>query len=220
MSYHALNIIFQFPKLDKSITIKKIKNYLNDISILFGRLVYTLNYKDEIIYNDSVLRRLKIKLTEQERKDFLEKKIKADLLIVVQFVKLKKRIAINEIYTRNDEDDSADSRRTYISLLKIKRDFNFKESNSETIFKLGVIREIFKILGFRKEFLKNYFVRNNFAEIPPYLINHMKSFKAYKKYLNFTDREYIPNKYNSKTKFYNSFWDDEYNIADIIKINY
>ena len=31
-----------------------------------------------------------------------------------------KKTAINELYTRNDEDDSADSRRTYIALLNIK----------------------------------------------------------------------------------------------------
>ena len=216
LSYHPLKINFQFPTSENSKTITKIKNFLHDISILFQRLIYVHTYKDEIKYNKDILRRLKIKMTEKEQKNFEEKKIKADLLIVVAFVRLKNRTAINEIYTRNDEDDSADSRRTYISLLKIKKDFNFDDLISEASFKLGVIREIFKILGFRREFLKNYFVRNNFAEVPPYLIEHMKSFKAYKKYLNFTEREYISNKYNSNTKFYYSFWDDEYDIRDIM----
>ena len=214
LSYHALNIIFEYPTIEKNV--RQIKEQLSNIGVLLGRLIYVRTYNDEIEYNKNVLRRLKIDLTEKEKENFVEKKLKADLLIVVKFVKYKNRTAINELYTRNDEDDGADSRRTYISLLKVKKDFDFKQPNGETIFKLGVIREIFKILGFRKEFLKNYFVRNNFAEIPPYLVEDMKAFKAYKKYLNFTDRKYIGDKFNSKTRFYYGFWDDEYDIRDIM----
>ena len=216
ISYHPLNLIFQYPTIEKSKNVRLIKEHLSNISVLFGRLIYARNYNDEIKYDNNVLRRFKLKLTEKEQENFVEQNLNADLLIVVKFVHYKNRTAINELYTRNDEDDGADSRRTYIALLKIKKDFNFNTPNAETVFKLGIIREIFKILGFRREFLKNYMVRNNFAEIPSYLIDKKSSFKAYKKYLNFTDREYIGNKFNSKTRFYYSFWDDEYDIRDIM----
>ena len=214
LSYHALNVIFEYPTIEKNV--RQIKEQLSDISILLGRLIYVRTYNDEIEYNNKVLKRFKIKLTKEEQNNFVEKTYNADLLILVKFIKYKNRTAINELYTRNDEDDGADSRRTYIALLKIKKDFDFDQPNSETIFKLGVIREIFKILGFRREFLKTYFVRNNFAGIPSYLIEDMNAFKAYKKYLNFTDREYNGDKFNSKTRFYYSFWDDEYGISDIM----
>ena len=216
LSYHSLNIIFEYPLSEANKNIKIIKNELSDIAVLLGRLIYVKNNNDEIEYNNKVLTRFKIKLNEKEEKQFVEKKIKADLLIIVKFIKYKNRTAMHELYTRNDEDDNSESRRTFIALLKIKKDFNFNKPNSKTIFKLATIREIFKILGFRKEFLKNNFVRNNFAEIPAYLIENMKPFKSYKKYLNLTNREYIDNKYNSKTKFYYTFWDDEYDIRDIM----
>ena len=216
LSFHPLNIIFEYPTLDKGKNINLIKKHLYDISQIFNKLIYIKNYNDNIDYNYNVLRRLKIKLTEKEEKNFVEKQLIGDLLIIVKFVKYKNLTALNELYTRNDEDDSAESRRTYIALLKIKKDFNFGIPNSETRFKLSLIREIFKILGFRMKFFKSYFVRNNFAEIPSYLLGNMKSFKAYKKYLNFTEREYIGNKFNYKTKFYYTFWNDSYDIRDVM----
>ena len=216
LSYHPINIVFEYPTLDKSKNINIIKEHLNEISIIFNHLIYVKNYNDEIEYNHNVLRRLKIKLTEKEEKNFVEKKIKGDLLLIIKFVKYKNLTVLNELYTRNDEDDSADSRRTYVALLKIKKDFDFTIPNSETRFKLSLIRDIFQILGFRRKFFKNNFVRNNFEEVPPYLIEHMKSFKAYQKYLNFTEREYFPDKFNYNTKFYYSFWKDNYDIRDVM----
>ena len=216
LSYHPINIVFEYPTLYKSKNIKLIKEHLNEISIIFNHLIYVKNYNDEIEYNHDVLRRLKIKLTEKEEKNFVEKKIKGDLLLIIKFVKYKNLTVLNELYTRNDEDDSAGSRRAYIALLKIKIDFDFTIPNSETRFKLFLIRDIFKILGFRRKFFKNNFVRNNFEEVPQYLIEHMKSFKAYKKYLNLTERNYLGNKFNYNTKFYYSFWDDNYDIRDVM----
>ena len=216
LSYHALELKFVYPTSESSRNIRKIKSYLFDISIFIGRLIYVRNYRDEIKYDKDVLRRFKIKLTEKDKKRFVEQNFKADLLILVKFVIYRNRTAMNELYTRNDEDDSAGSRRTYIALLKVKENFNFSLPNSETVFKLGIIREIFKIMGFRSEFLKENFIRNNLAEVPPYLLDNMKSFKAYKKYLNLADREFVGKKFNSKTRFYQSFWDDDYGVADIM----
>ena len=81
---------------------------------------------------------------------------------------------------------------------------------------MHIIREIYKILGFRREFLKEYFIRNNFIEIPTYLIEHTKPFQSYKKYLELSDKKFEGNKFTKDTRFYKSFWSDSYDIHDIM----
>ena len=215
-SFHPLNVVFKYPYLIQSSNIKIIKKHLSNISILFGRLIYTKNYKSKLKYNKDLLRRLKIKLSEKEEKAFEEKEIKADLLLVVKFLPYNKMVASHDLYTKNDEDDSANSRRTYMALLKINKNYNFTSSDSEMIFKIKIIREILKILGFRKDLLKQFFIRNNFDEIPTYLIGNSKAFQSYKKYLNLTDKQFIGNRFTPDTRFYKHYWDDSFDIHDIM----
>ena len=215
-AFHPLSIVLEYPFLLKNSKIKKMKKLLSNISFILERLIFTKNFKKKIQYNKNVLRRFKIKLTEKEEKVFEEKDIKADLLLIVKFISSRYSIVTHELYTKNDEDDNSESRRTYIALLKIKKDYDFSLYNSEDDFAIIIIREILKILGFRKDYLKQYFVRNNLDEVPTYLIENSEIFQSYKKYLNLTNRNFVGNKFTPETRFYKNFWDDNYYIHDIM----
>ena len=215
-SFHPLEITFKYPNLKQSQNIKLIKKYLSHISLFLGRLIYTKNFNKKINYNKDLLRRLKIKLTQKEEKAFKEEEIKSDLLLVVKFVSYKTRIVGHDLFTKNDEDDTSGSRRTYSALLKIKKDYDFSESNSIDEFKMIIIRDILNILGFRKEYLKESYIRTNFEEIPTYIIENSKAFQSYKKYLNLTNQKFIGNKFTPETRFYKTYWDDDYGVHDIM----
>ena len=214
--FHPLRIVFKYPNLIKNANIKLIKKELNNVSLLLSRLIYTKNFNSKIKYNKGLIKRLKIKLTEKEEKAFEESEIKADLLLVVKFVVYKNATINFDYYKKNDEDDTYDSRRTYKALLKIKNNYDFTPYNAENDFKIIVIREILKILGFRREYLKQYFIRNNLDEVPSYLIEGTKYFQSYKKYLNLTSKNFEGNKFTYETRFYKNYWKDDYNVHDIM----
>ena len=214
--FDSLDIQFEYINMRNTKYTRLIKKYLSDVSVILGRLVYTKNFNRKINYNKGVLKRFNIKLKENEEKDFKEKELETDLLLLVKLYSYRTLVVKHTLYTKNDEDDSADSRRTYIALLNIKRDYEFNSQFSIDKFKLHIIREIFKILGFRREYLKEYFVRNNFLEIPTYLLEDKASFQSYKKFLRLSDREFIGNNFTEKTRFYKSFWKDEYDFHDIM----
>ena len=217
-SFHSLDITFVYPKVYSNI--RKIKRQLSNIAIMFGRLIYTKNFKEKLTFDKKVLKRFKLELTKKEEKDFKERDIETDLILIVKLNPNKNcRIASHDLYTRNDEDDNAESRRTYIAMLKIKKNIQLETEYQINKFKIAVTREIFKILGFRRDYLKNYFIRNNFEEIPSHLLDNSKAYKSFKKYLNLTDQSLGDDKFTSKTRFYKSFWPDNYNIHDIMTEN-
>ena len=215
-SFEPLDISFQYINMRNTKYAKLVKKYLNHVSIILGRLIYTKNYNRKMKFDRALLKRFKIQLNEKDEKEFQEKEIETDLLILVKLCSFKTLVVKHKLYTRNDEDDSADSRRTYMALLNIKRDYEFDSQFSIDKFKLHIIREIFKILGFRREFLKEFFIRNNFIEVPTYLIEHTKPFQSFKKYLDLSDREFDGNKFTKDTRFYKGFWRDDYDIHDIM----
>ena len=140
-SFHPLDIVFKYPYLIKSSNINIIKKHLSNISIFFGRLIYTKNYRSKLKYNKDLLKRLKVKLTEKEEKAFEEKEIRADLLLVVKFLPYNKMIVNHDLYTKNDEDDSANSRRTYMALLKINKNYNFTSHDSDIYLRLILLEK-------------------------------------------------------------------------------
>ena len=215
-SFEPLDIKFEYINMRNTKYVSLIKKYLSHVSIILGRLIYTKNFHKKITYDRGVLRRFKINLREKEDKEFKNKEIETDLLLLVKLVSYKTLVVKYKLYTKNDEDDAADSRRTYLALLNIKNDYIFDSDFAVDKFKLHIIREIFKVLGFRREFLKEFFIRNNFIEVPTYLIEHTKPFKSYKKFLDLSGKEFEGNKFTKDTRFYKSFWRDEYDIHDIM----
>ena len=216
LSFAPLDINFQYINMRNTKYTKLIKKYLTHVSIILGRLIYTKNYNRKMKYNKDLLKRFKIKLNEKEEKEFQEKEIETDLLLLVKLVTYKTLVVKYKLYTKNDEDDSADSRRTYMALLNIKKDYDFNSQFSIDMFKIHIIRDIFKILGFRRDFLKEFFIRNNFLEIPTYLIEHTKPFQSFRKFLDLSDLEFKGNNFTSQSRFYKTFWSDDYDIHDIM----
>ena len=141
-SFSPLDINFQYINMRNTKYTKLIKKYLNHVSVILGRLIYTRNYNRKMKYNRNLLKRFKIQLKEKE---FEEKEIETDLLLLVKLVSYKTLVVKHKLYTRNDEDDSADSRRTYIALLNIKNNYEFDSEFSIDKFKLHIITEIFNI---------------------------------------------------------------------------
>ena len=219
-SFSPLDINFEYVNVKNTKNSRLIKKHLSHISIILGRLIYTKNFNRKINYNRDVLKRFKIKLNEKEEKEFQEKVLETDLLLLVKLVTYKTLTVKYILYTKNDEDDTADSRRTYIALLNIKKDYDFNSQFSIDLFKMRIIREIFKILGIRKDFLKEFFIRNNFLEIPTYLLEHTKPFQSFTKYLSLSDREFLGNNFTNQTKFYKTFWPDEYDIHDVMSYTF
>ena len=214
--FDSLNIKFEYIGMKNTKYTRLIKNYLSDVAVILARLIYTKNYNKKIYYNKGVLKRFDINLKNNGLSDLKEKQLEADLLLLVRLYNYKILVVKHKLYTKNDEDDTAESRRTYIALLNIRKDYNFDSQFAIDKFKLHIIREIFKILGFRRDYLKEYFIRNNFVEVPTYLLENKAPFQSYRKFLNLSDREFVGNNFTSNTRFYKSFWRDEYNIHDIM----
>ena len=215
-SFEPLDINFQYINMKNTKYANSVKKYLSQVGIILGRLIYTKNFNRKIKYDRDVLKRFKITLKEKEDKEFQSKEIETDLLLLVRFVGYKNLVVKYKLYTKNDEDDTAESRRSYIALLNIKHDYKFNSYFSIDKFKLHIIREIFKILGFRRDFLKEYVVRTNFIDVPTYLIEHTKPFQSYKKFLELTNKKFEGNKFTKDSRFYKSFWNDSYDIHDIM----
>ena len=112
-----------------------------------------------------------------------------------------------------------DKKHCYLGLITINTLLYKDYINYSLYFKMTMIKEIFYLLGFRKPYFQKNGVRNNFNEVPYYLIKDLKSFKSYKKYLNMTDREYKPVSYNENGKFYLYDWPDSYQLNDIMSLS-
>ena len=149
-AFDSLDIKLEYIGMKNTKYTKLIKKYVSDVSNILWRLIYTKNFNRKINYNKAVLKRFNIKLSEKESKEFKDKELETDLLLLVKLYSYKTLVVKYKLYTRNDEDDSADSRRTRIALLNIKRDYEFTDQFSIDKFKLHIIREIFKILDFEE----------------------------------------------------------------------
>ena len=75
-SFSPLDINFQYINMRNTKYTKLIKKYLNHVSVILGRLIYTRNYNRKMKYNRNLLKRFKIQL---KKKEFEEKEIETDL---------------------------------------------------------------------------------------------------------------------------------------------
>ena len=210
--------IIDSKKINKT-TLKKIRSQLVDILNIFRALIYTNIPKKNINLNTTVLKNFKIRSKELT---FEEEEHKKHLLLLIKFKKLSnEKICTHELYKprKKDTDAKVSKRMCSIALLNINSKINFDNLKFDTIFKLSIIKHIFKIIGFRSLFLKKKYARNNFNEIPFYLIENMKSFNSYQKYLSFNNKKYNKVGYVENGNFYISSWPNTYEIHDIMSDN-
>ena len=76
-SFSPLDIDFRYINMRNTKYSKLIKKYLNHVSVILGRLIYTRNYNRKIKYNRDLLKRFKIQL--KENSDFKDQEIETDL---------------------------------------------------------------------------------------------------------------------------------------------
>ena len=212
--FSDLDIKFEYVLNNNTKNFYEFKKYLSDVSLILKQLIHINNFNRTLIYNKDILKRFRIKLKGSD--EFEEIKLNTDLLLIVKFYPLNDSIVEHEIYTRNDDDFKSNKRRVFIALLYIKNDYLLNSDYAIDFFKFNVIREIFKILGFRKEFFDRFLIRNNFINIPTYLLEGKKHFESYKKYLRLSDKEFNGNKYTEDSSFYLDYLKDDYYVHDIM----
>ena len=67
-SFSTLDINFQYINMRNTKYTKLIKKYLNHVSVILGRLIYTRNYNRKMKYNRKILKRFKIQLKKKNSK--------------------------------------------------------------------------------------------------------------------------------------------------------
>ena len=95
-SFSPLDIDFRYINMRNTKYSKLIKKYLNHVSVILGRLIYTRNYNRKIKYNRDLLKRFKIQL--KENSDFKDQEIETDL--IVKLVSFKTLVVKHKLYTK------------------------------------------------------------------------------------------------------------------------
>ena len=210
--FHPFDIFLEFIGIrrEKYIVenILKLKNILNRIPIIISKLFLCNTYLT-LDFNYNLLYRMNIKLTPEQKKHLQNKKLRTDLLIIISFEKNydKNKIVSSKLYDYNGVSASYTyGKRISIAHFRINYDYEISDKNSENIFLMTIIKEIFKALGFRLKYLLKKLIKNKFENVPLYLIEDSEIYKSYKKLFNLNDIE-IKNDNESSTDFYQEFWE-------------
>ena len=198
IKFPDLELIKNYNNNDKIMTIK---NHLMKIPLILKNLMLS-NYKKEIIYDEKLLDKIKLK---NKSNNIKKEKIKTDLLIIVSLNMNKKNsnLVSSSLFSFNGKhSDITEKYRTYIALLKI----NYNYDISENVFFYTVLQNVFNAIGFRQKYLLKNFIRNNFQNVPLYLVENSKIYKSYQKYLNMRNIKIPYDPDNISTKFYSSYW--------------
>ena len=200
----------------KKRNMNRINRLIKSVIFLMKSLIYVNFKKKQIILDKKVLDNFEIKYIKREPILKKPENITKHLVIITIFKKMRKKLFYSTLYKKNKNSmRSPDRRHCYLGLITINTLLIENYLNSPSLFKILLIKEIFYILGFRKPYFQNKGIRNNFNEVPYYLIKDLKSFKSYKKYLSLTDREYKPVSYKENGNFYLWYWTN-INIKDIM----
>ena len=208
----------KLPKIREN-NLKIINRYLSSIKGLLSSLIYVNFKKKDTKLDKQVLDNFDISYDDHEPLAHNSETIRKHLVILINYKRIGKRLFSTRIYkARKSSMRSPDSRHCYLGLIYINTLIYRDYINYPIYFKMAMIKEIFYLLGFRKPYFQKNGIRNNFDEVPYYLIKDLKSFKSYKKYLDMTDRKYEPVSYNENGKFYLYDWPDRYKINDIMSL--
>ena len=195
--------------------LQNIESQLIDVFKILNELFYTNLPQKKIELNSNVLKQFNITLKRNFDTEYFE----SHLLLLILFKRFSnKQIGTIKLYKQKQKDSAIKTSKKIcnLALLTINSYLEFKDLKFDTEFKLTIINRIFKVLGFRSQFLKKRNIRNNFNEIPFYLIEDMSSFRSYQKYLRLKNKEYKEINYKYNGKFYISSWPNEYGIHDIM----
>ena len=168
--------------------LKSIKRLVNSVKSLIKSLIYTNLAKKKITLDKKVLDNLEIEYNNNEPLIHEPEVLNKNLIVLFAFGKLRTKLFKSTIFKENKSlMRSPDKKQCYLSLITISKTKYKNYLKIPNYFKMSLIKEIFYILGFRKPYFLKKKLHNNFNEVPYYLIQDLKSFNSYKKYLSFTD---------------------------------
>ena len=197
---------------------KNIKKLVSSVKSLLTSLIYTNLSKKKLTLDQKILDNFELEYNYKEplihKKEILNK----HLVVLFTFGNLRTKLFKTTVYKANKNSmRNPDKQHIYLSLITINQNKKFKRYIKDiNYFKMSLIKEIFYILGFRKPYFKKKKIHTNFDEVPYYLIQNLKSFNSYKKYLSFTNRVYEPVSFRDNGQFYISEWPSKIGIKDIM----
>ena len=216
IEFRIVGIISKIKERD----LNKVKRLANSVKSLLRSLIYVNFAKKKLTLDKKVLDNFEIEYNNYEPLLKEEEKIIKHLVVLLNFKKLRRRLFQTVIYkAKTDSIRIQYKKQCYIGLININNVIYKNYMKSPLYFKMSIIKEIFYLLGFRKLYFQKKGIRNNFDEVPYYLIKDLKSFQSYKKYLSLTNREYKPISYIENGKFYLYDWPNNYNINDIMSLS-
>ena len=225
-TYNFIPIDIEFRTVGNNQNIKekdinKIYKYGVSVKSLLKSLIYVNFSKKKITLDKKVLDNFDIIYTDDEPLIHNKETLSKHLVVLLNYKKVRSRLLFNTVIYKAKKSSmrSPDKRHCFLGLININNNEYKKYLNYPNYFKMSLIKEVFYLLGFRKPYFQKMGIRNNFDEVPYYLIKDLKSFKSYQKYLNFTDREYKPISYSENGKFYLYDWPNKYEINDIMSLH-
>ena len=183
---------------------KNIKKLVSSVKSLLTSLIYTNLSKKKLTLDQKILDNFELEYNYKEplihKKEILNK----HLVVLFTFGNLRTKLFKTTVYKANKNSmRNPDKQHIYLSLITINQNKKFKRYIKDiNYFKMSLIKEIFYILGFRKPYFQKKKIHTNFDEVPYYLIQNLKSFNSYKKYLSFTNRVYEPVSFRDNGQFY------------------
>jgi hypothetical protein len=137
------------------------------------------------------------------------------------FGNIKSKIFKTAIYKENKNSmKNPDKKLCSIGKITISNKKYKEYIKKPNYFRMSLVKETFYLLGFRRPYFLKKKIRTNFNEVPYYLIQNLKSFKSYHKYLTLSDREYKPVSFRENGRFYQSEWPKSYDIKDIMSVTF
>ena len=218
--FSNLDLEFRFIESKYKISskdLKNIKHFANSVKSLLKSLIYSNLNKKKITLDQKLLDNFEIEYDYNEPLIHKEEVLNKHLIVLFSFSKRKSKLFKTTIYKENKSlMRNPDKNYCNIGLITISLSKYKQYLNNPNYFKVLLVKEIFYLLGFRKPYFITKKLRTNFNEVPEYLIQDLKSFNSYKKYLSLTDRVYEPVSFRDNGRFYQSEWPKSYDIKDIM----
>ena len=202
----------------KESEINAIEKLANSVKNLLRSLIYINLPKKKLTLDKKVLDNFDISYKKKEPLLDNSEVIKKHLVVLLTFKQLRPKLLFQSIIYKAKKNSmrNPDKKQCYLGLININNELYKEYIKSTWYFKMCMIREVLYLLGFRKHYFQKKGIRNNFQEVPYYLIKDLKSFKSYQKYLNLTNQEYKPVSYKENGRFYLNNWPYNYFIDDIM----
>ena len=207
---HPIQITFDFSNFIKNDNTKILIKLLKRVKGIISRLVHCNNNR-KLTLDNKLISRCNRKLS------FINTyKLTTDLVIFPKFNKYQK----NNFEVLVCQEFSFQRVQPVIAILYIKKFINIKKiiNNiySKNVFLIEMLRAFTDCLGLTRQFMARLTQpKNNFHEIPEYLLSNSLSFKSFKKLYNLLGQQFKFKSINTYGHFYTPYWDENSIVKDI-----